>query len=304
MLLSSAIEGFLTDKSISLSTSTIATYTYWLDRFVSFLDDPEVESIRPIDVRRWFAHLLDECKLSRRSVADAWVPLRSLWTWAEVELEIPHIMRRVERVKFHDKPVEPFTKDELKRLVAGARHSEYIRQDKQVKMKRSTGNRDVAIIMVLVDSGLRVSELCSLTVGDYDSDRGRLHVRQGKGDKDRFVYVGNATRKALWRMNVGREVEPDDPLFATNTGEHLARNNVHKLLKRIGERVGVPNVYPHRFRHTYAITFLRNGASVAEVKESLGHTTLDMTLRYARIAEIDLEKAGKSYSPADNWKLK
>lgn len=305
MRLSDALTGYFLDKKTELAKSTVSAYRYWLNHLATYLQDPHLEEIKPVNIRRWFDHLEEDGGLSKRSISDAWVPLSSFWSWAESELDAVHVMRKVQRREYHDKPIEPFTQAEIKRLIDGAKFTTYERKGKRVKSKRSTANRDVAIIFTLLDSGLRVTELCSLVIGNYDSERGRLYVSEGKGGKDRVVFVGNAAQKAIWKMMIERKgAKPDEPLFQSNSGEHLNRSNLYHLLQRIGERVGVANVHPHRFRHTFAITAFRNGANVAVIKESLGHSTLDMTLRYAHVAEVDMEKAGQEYSPADNWKLK
>ena len=305
MRLSDAIQGYFLDKRHELATTTVAAYRHWFNLLVTYLDNPPIGEIRPTHIKQWFAHLLDERELSDRSVHDAWVPLSSLWTWAEGELSTVHIMRKVRRHTFQAKPIEPFTQAEVKKLVDGAKYTTYERSGKQVRAKRHTADRDTAIILILLDSGLRASELCHLTVGDYDADRGRLYVREGKGGRDRLVFIGANAQKSLWRMMIARAgAKPTDPLFPTGTGERIERNSLRHTLQGIAKRVGVKNVHPHRFRHTYAITFLRNGGNVAELQRILGHSEIEMSLRYARIAEIDIERAGKAYSPADNWKLK
>lgn len=74
------------------------------------------------------------------------------------------------------------------------------------------------------------------------------------------------------------------------------------MLNTIGKNAGVEKVYPHRFRHTFAIQFLRNGGNVALLKELLGHESIEMVMRYAKIAEQDIANA-PAHSPADNWRL-
>lgn len=163
--------------------------------------------------------------------------------------------------------------------------------------------RYLALILTLLDSGVRVRELCALQVGDYDAARGRLHIRHGKGDRARFVVVGSRTAKALWRYLASRgEMAPVAPLFATRENTALERNNVRHLLVRLGEQAGVAHMHPHRFRHTFAITFLRNGGSPLLLQALLGHARLETVQHYVRLAAQDIE-ATRAFSPADGWRL-
>ena len=141
-------------------------------------------------------------------------------------------------------------------------------------------------------------------MGDYEAERGRLHIRHGKGDKGRFVFLGDRARKAVWRYLVNRPgAKAGQPLFATGSGGAIERNNLRHTLNRIAKAAGVDGVHPHRFRHTFAVEFLRNGGNVFELQQALGHEQLTTVQRYVRLAEVDLESAGKRGSPADNWRL-
>lgn len=308
MKLSNVIDGFWLDKRKSFSKRTVENYTRFFQYFAEFLgNDMEFSTITSDDVRRFLDQLGAKRKLSKRSIHDAWVPLSSLWSWAEKELKTPHIIRgKVEAPKFSKRAIEPFTQEELKRLVHAAEYSDdwKTRNGREVRTRRITATRDKAIITVLVDSGLRSSEICALTIADYDAERGRIHIRHGKGDKSRYVFLGDRARKALWRYLATRtKPRVNDPLFATKSKQHIHRNNLHHMLKSIGDRAGVPGTHPHKFRHTFAITFLRNGGNVFELQQILGHESLATVQNYARIAEIDIETAGKTRSPADNWKV-
>jgi integrase/recombinase XerD len=306
MQLSDVVAGYWLDRKLALSVSTQKTYAHWFKLLIAFLDDKAFDKITTSDIKTFFAHLLEEKELSRRSVHDSWIPLSSLWTWAENELKAVHIIRegKIKPLKFTEKPIEPFSQDELQKLVSGAGFTTYRKNGKTVRMKRATADRDVAIILALVDGGLRATELCNLKIADYDANRGRLHIIGGKGDKDRFVFLGSRAQKAIWKMMIGRKgAKPNDPLFAAKSIKRLDRNNLRHLVQTIAKRVGVSNAHPHRFRHTFAITFLRNGGNVAELQQILGHKSVEMSLHYARVAEVDLEQAAKKYSPADLWRL-
>lgn len=285
MRLSDAIEGYWLDKRLDMSETTIPGYQKTFRRLVAYLEDPEFDAITSDNIRRFLAWLPTEYAMGRRTVHDAWVRLSSLWTWAETELGTPHVIRgRIRAPRYTERVIEPLSAEELRKLIA---HAGTVR------------NR--AIVLTLVDSGLRVSELCALTVGDYNA--GRLHVRKGKGGKARYAVVGNRTQKAIWRYMAQRGESRDDyPLFASRTGRHLRRDNLRAIVARMGKRAGVAHVHPHRFRHTFAINYLRNGGNVLELRELLGHSSLTMVMRYARIAEQDINESRK-HSPVDNWRL-
>lgn len=304
MKLSQAYEGYFLSKELQFSPNTIRNYTYTFRYLSEYLGDVELESITSDDIRRFLVHLGRKRKMSKRSVHDAWIPLSSLWTWAEKEFGIAHIIRgKVDQPTYTKRVIEPFTDDEIRRLVDAAEFTKhYVTRfgGSPSRAKRPTAARDKAIILTLLDSGLRVSEFVALTVADYDQGRGRLRVQHGKGDKERYVVLGTTAKKALWKYLVTRaDKTPNSPLFSTKTGEHIRRDNLRSTLSRIGKSGSVGNVHPHRFRHTFAVNFLRNGGNMALLQELLGHTSLTMVVQYVKLAEQDIDRAAK-HSPADS----
>lgn len=221
----------------------------------------------------------------------------------------PHIIRgKIPIPDFPEPVIEPFTQEEIKALLVAAEYSKawQSRKGKSARSRRPTANRDRAIILTLLDSGLRASELCDLTIADYDQKRGRLHVRHGKGDKQRMVFLGMRSQKALWRFLADSTqrvpAKPSSPLFAAKTGEKMERNNLRHTLQRIAEQAGVQRLTVHRFRHTFAVNYLRNNGNVLVLQALLGHEDLATVQIYVKLAELDLEKASE-HSPVDNWKL-
>jgi len=158
--------------------------------------------------------------------------------------------------------------------------------------------------MVMFDCGIRASELCDLDIADYDNKRGRLHVRHGKGDKDRYLPLGKRSHKALWRYVASRDSPTnDEPVFVTTFDNRMDRNQLGQLVVRIAKRAGIKHVHPHMLRHSYAIEFLRNGGNIFELKELMGHEKLETTMIYLKLSETDIETAQRRHSPADKWRL-
>lgn len=306
MKLSDALEGYWLSRRLDLSKNTINDYGLSFRRLSEFVGDVDIEAIDANVIRRFLQYLPKQYGISDRTVSNVWTALSSLWTWAEGDLEIPHPMRgKVKRPKFVDVVPDAFTHEEVKALVRGAKFTRgwHGRAGKHTHSRRPTALRDEAIILVLVDTGIRATELCELTVGDYDQKRSRLHIQRGKGNKARYVSLGTRTTKAIWLYMTKRaKPKPDAPLFAAKTERFLDRGNLRHTLTIIGQNAGVENVFPHRFRHTFAIEFLRNGGNVMLLKELLGHESLEMVMRYAKIVEQDIRNA-PAHSPADNWRL-
>lgn len=305
MKISIAVDGYWLAKRMDLSIHTVRDYGLTFRRLVEFLGEVEVESVTSNQIRRFLQHISGEYSLSKRTLSNAWIALASFWAWADNELRIPNIIRgQIEQPKFSDKIPEPLEKEEIQALIRVCeRTGPWKVNGKTVRSHRPTALRDAAIILVLTDTGIRASELCDLLISDYDQKRGRLHVRHGKGDKARFLALGSRSQSAVWRYLANRrDIRQTDALFVTRSLRRMDRNNLRHMLDTIGKNANVENVHPHRFRHTFAIEFLRNGGNMMLLKELLGHESLEMVTRYVHIADSDISGSIK-HSPADNWRL-
>jgi len=307
MKLSDALEGYWLSRRLDLSPNTIRDYDLTFRRLQAFAGDVEIGDIDANVIRRFLAHLPNEFDVGNRTLSNVWTALSSFWTWAEIDLNIAHALRgKIKRPRFVEVIPDAFTHEELTALVKGAKFTKGWRGSagKYTHTRRPTAQRDEAIILVLVDTGIRATELCSLTVGDYDKQRGRLHIRHGKGNKSRNVYPGDTARSALWKYLAGRDdARPTAPLIVTRSGRRMDRTNLGHLLQRAGQRAGVDGVHPPRLRPTFAISSLRNGGNVHALQAILGHETMDTVRIYVRLAQIDLANAQHNASPADAWRL-
>jgi len=236
----------------------------------------------------------------------------SFFTWAKTEFRLDNPMKNVPAPRFQKVVVEPFTREEIARMLKAciySREADTLARRRFV-MRRPTANRDQAILLTLLDSGVRASEFCALEINDFEAKRGKLEIRHGvsggaKGGKGRTVYLGKTARHAVWRYLAGREDgdESTAPLFTVRHERPFNPSTLRHLIKNIAMRSDVKNAFPHKFRHTFAITYLRSGGDVFTLQSLLGHGSLDMVRHYAKIAQMDVEQAHRKASPADNWRL-
>jgi integrase/recombinase XerD len=146
------------------------------------------------------------------------------------------------------------------------------------------------LTLFLLDTGCRISEALNLRVREIDFEN-LLVTLDGKGRKQRVVPISFELRKALSRHCKESNGAPDHLLFANRTQTELSRDNVRRDVKLLCQKLGfdAPVRTLHSFRHTFATNYLRRGGSVFHLQKVLGHSTLEMTRRYANLVTADLQ---------------
>ncbi|HOZ37313.1 MAG TPA: tyrosine-type recombinase/integrase [Anaerolineaceae bacterium] len=322
MNLSKATEGlFFSLKADGYSQATIDLYRIMLKNLTEFLDDPEVQNITTYDLTRYFAFLRSDYQPQRKSGSIAplsgstlqnhWKAIKCFFNWASVEFSLQK--RPDEKLKLppnNPKVIMPLSESDIKAILT---HAEYSREAKtnsrnSFKMKRTTSERDIALIIFLLDTGVRSGEACRLNIMDLDLEKGEVFIApygsSKRKTKSRVLPIGKATRRVIWRYLASRsETDENDPLFLTVAGKRMNPNSVRLLLTDLGVKANVPNCHPHRFRHTFAVQYLRNDGDIFTLQMILGHESLDMVRFYLQLANSDAVNAHRRSSPADNWKL-
>ncbi len=178
----------------------------------------------------------------------------------------------VDLIRLQEKIVPPLSAEDIDRLLG------------LFDASKHTGCRNRALILYMLDTGVRVSECISVRLEDLDWEHGRQLVRNTKNKKERWVGFVAQTAEAL-RDYVDRfRGEEPGPLFLTSrTHAPMATGNtVRTILRRAAERAGLEGVHPHRFRHTFATWAIQSGAREIDVQMLLGHSSVTMVQRYSK----------------------
>jgi len=305
--LSLAVEGFtLAAHARRLSKRTVADYSNTFRKLQKHLGtDPAIAQITVAQIRGFMAA---QRHLSKKTLRNYHTGLSALWTWAADEgLVDSNLIREIKPPKPEKRVIRPYSEQDVRAMLQAVEVS-HPRSPKGYRPSRTrltTATRNKAIVLLLLDTGIRAQELCSARVGDLDLRNRQLKV-MGKGTKERIVRISAGTAQAIWRYLATREDEdkrPGRPLFVDKGGRRMDRDDLYHTIRRIGDRAGVAMANVHRYRHTFAIEFLRNKGNPWALQMALGHSSMDMVRRYLAIAEADMEAAHRVASPVANWNL-
>jgi site-specific recombinase XerD len=200
---------------------------------------------------------------------------------------------RLRNLKLPKAPVtmiEPLTPDEINNIITS------------INKTYSSGARNHAIFVTLLDTGLRASEAVGITLGNLNLDDGFVKV-MGKGAKERIVPVGKHVRMVLFSYI--EKTRPQvassacDNLFLSSTGKPITANTLKLVFSRLARTSGVKRLHAHLCRHTFATNYLLNGGDIFSLKEILGHTTFEMVNHYLHFTSSQITSQHHKYSPMD-----
>lgn len=193
----------------------------------------------------------------------------------------------------HTKPVVPtFTEEHIRKLL------------EQPDLSTFAGLRDYTIMLLLIDTGVRIGELLRARREDIVSEGGYpayLVVRNPKSQKERVLPFSPKTQGVLklYSEALDRLFGPDSPLFPNQEGEPISIRTVQQRITAYGRKAGLTGVRvsPHTFRHTFAKFWIMEGGDVLSLQEILGHADLEMVKNYARMFTPDLKRKHEKFSP-------
>lgn len=298
------------------SKRTLVLRTWVCGRLQWFCDERELKQIGARELKAFFGYLnhgheegngrwnkangqpgaeKHARELSPATVRDTYYAhLRAFFAWMVQESVLEESpFERLQPPKCNEDQIEPFSDAQVKAILNAA------------KTSRSP-LRDEAIVLLLLDTGMRSSELCNLKSSSLDVRERRVHIENGKGRKKRTVYFQRRTARALWHYMERERVSGSLYVFLADrnqyAGQPLLRDGLGQLIRRLCKSAGVHSRKsgPHMLRHTFAVNFLRAGGNSFTLKNLLGHTSLKTTNRYVNLSQADGANQHRQFSPVEH----
>jgi integrase/recombinase XerD len=273
-----------------LAKNTLLAYERDIRLFLKIIDK-EAELVQEQDLLL-FRATLQERGYAASSIYRAVMALKVFFRFLKREKWLPQ-----ERALYWETPKlwqlvpEVLTQKEMERLLAQPQPTDF------------AGARDLAILETLYACGLRVSELCGLSIQDVEETAVRV---KGKGGKERIVPIAKRAVEAIDHYLLHfRKSDAESALFLTKKGRRIGRTAVWARVKLYAKAAGLAKkISPHTFRHSFATHLLENGADLRVIQELLGHSQIGTTDRYTQVSTKQMTEAFERFHPRlySRWK--
>jgi integrase/recombinase XerD len=277
-----------------LSKNTIDNYTFDMERLCLFLDE-NVISVSPTtiseEIIQQFIYGISK-EVNPRSQARIISGLKSFFSYLIFEdYRSDNPMELIETPKTGRKLPDTLSVDEIDALILA------------IDLSSNEGERNRAMLETLYGCGLRVSELVSLKISDLFFDEGFIKIT-GKGNKQRFVPIGNLTQKYIHiykneiRTHLNIKKGHEDTLFLNRRGSQLTRAMIFTIIKDLATQIDLnKSISPHTLRHSFATHLLENGADLRSIQLMLGHESITTTEIYVHLDRKFLTQVINSFHP-------
>ena len=283
---------FLTVEK-GVSRNTLDAYSRDLSRYMSFIHSSGIKAmadVTPDDVISYLAQIKKD-GLNARSANRALAAIRGFYKFLIREKKIDtNPVAKIEQSKVWSRLPDTLNKEEMNLLLGAP------------GLKTPHAIRDTAMMELMYATGIRVSEIITLTMNSINWQVGYLVV-MGKGSKERIVPIGRSAYNCLHEyVNYARpgfvKEHATNTLFLNKSGRGLTRQGFWKILKKYAMKAGMQKkVHPHIFRHSFASHLLEGGADLRSVQTMLGHADISTTQIYTHITRERLKHIHKKYHP-------
>ncbi|MCX4167827.1 tyrosine-type recombinase/integrase [Enterococcus casseliflavus] len=268
---------FVSKKIQGLSSGTLNLYMQTINLFMRSVRKP-FSDVTTNDIRLFIANREMIDRVSKGTIARERGCIVRFFKWlCNEEYIAKDPSARVENIKVPKRRKQEFSELDVEKLRSATANS-----------------KEALVIELLLSTGCRVSELVSLNFRDYDQENDSITVI-GKGNKQRTLYLNAKAKMALNHYLKDVPYITGPLFFGQTVGKEMTSAGVQKLVKRLGERAGVANVHPHRFRRTAATLARRHGMPIELVMNFLGHESIDTTLKYSMIGDEELKLSHQKF---------
>ena len=277
-----------------LSENSIHNYALDIKKLITWLDDSKIQhspiAIKP-EVLQEFIYTIAK-DVNPRSQSRIISGLKGFFNYLIFEnYRETNPLELIESPKIGRKLPDTLAIEEIDQLISA------------IDLSSPQGERNRAMLETLYGCGLRVSELTSLKISDLFFKEGFIKIT-GKGDKQRFVPIGDTTIKYIElykkEVRVHQKIAPkaQDTLFLNRRGNQLTRAMIFTIIKQLAAKAGIDKVIsPHTFRHSFATHLLENGADLRAIQQMLGHQSITTTEIYTHIETSFLQETITKFHP-------
>ena len=291
---------FISKKIEGLSEKTLRNYKHIADEFINFVNK-RFNDITSNDVRYYLAYTQKQTGCSNCYNDTRRRYLNSFFSWLEIEGYINrNPVKSIKKIKYEKKVRLPFEPADVEKMRDAMR--EYVETSGfNAENKELLFKRNLAILEVLLSTGMRVGELAKLRYKNLNLAENTVKV-MGKGSKERLCYLNDVSKMRLSEYLKLRGYE-SEWVFTNIANRHEMKkenapcsiSSVEVMLREIGKISGIDNVHPHRFRRTAATWCIRRGMDIEKVRQMLGHEKIETTLIYAITNDEDVKTSHKKY---------
>ncbi|QFY71363.1 recombinase XerD [Priestia megaterium] len=292
-----AIDLFVKDCELrNLRPLTIQYYLNELNAFLNSLREQDIDTtiLKPYNVTE--EHIKENVILYMRNYKGLRVvtintrlrAIRAFYNFLHKQKHIPkNPMGNIKLLKDRKKVIPTFSKEQLNKLF------------RQPDLRTFTGVRDYTVMMLFLETGIRVNELVGLSLADIRWEDSLVRIRQAKSYRERLVPIQKEMRSQLKKYIAIRGYVESDALFVTVDGTSLTKRGVQTRIERYGEKAKLKDVRCscHTFRHTFAKLSVQQGANIFELQAILGHTSMEIVKTYVNLFGTDVRERHKEFSP-------
>lgn len=255
-----------------LSAKTLKQYNYKLINFFTTVNKA-YSDVTSNDIRNYINMYKIEHKSSNRYLDNIRITLNSFFQWVVDKGYLTvNPCKNVDKINYHEIPRQPLTPLEL----------ETVRFD-------TVNIREKALIDFFFSTGLRASECADVRLSDINWEKRMVHVRHGKGDKERYVFF-NAEAEVSMKEYLKTRSDNTDALFVSVKAPHqqIQSKALENIITKVSKRSGI-HFYPHKLRHTFATEGLHSGVPLETLQLLMGHKKIETTLIYAKQDQNDVQ---------------